>query len=428
MCDIKDIEIVKFEPKNIHMPQKLIDDYIKLYKPDDFKTANDVLPEYNEETIKFKIINCCTEMANAIRRTILEDVEVYSLTFDIEDFESNDIYLLYDKIKDRIEGIPIDQYKAKELYTDGYNITLNVTNRNMENIDVLSNNIVVKDSKNANVPTTELIPKNIVLVDDTCFILSPETRTFIGKYYLPYKFASYMLMLKIIDSGISLEKLIMRDRLFVETRPLLENLGITKNEDKTHLFTYRGYNLGLHSQKNITIRNIKIEKGSGKKNANLYSSTSGYTYRFLESNKEYNNFVDIYKTCEMSYTTYGNIKSKDIIIMCFDILLKNINDYILVLSEIKSKDDIPVYKDILSIEKESNIYKIILNKNVWTYCMLIAKYCYLADKSLELVTCDIKHPNERSSYILLKHSEPIKLLLLALNNIKTDLMNMKAKF
>lgn len=62
-----------------------------------------------EHVIKLNIVGVSDSIANAIRRTLIDELRVVALDFDISNVDTNDEYIISDELRDRIRYIPIDQ-------------------------------------------------------------------------------------------------------------------------------------------------------------------------------------------------------------------------------------------------------------------------------------------------------------------------------
>lgn len=424
--EIKKLQIDKIDI-NPDLVKKNINKYLKKYKTR-FSSSNDFFDNsLTKEKISFEIHNTNEQVCNTIRRVMLESIPVYSLTFDIEDYLTDDKFALYDKIQKQINGIPINQELAKQLFEDeDYSITLNVKNTTSDKIDVLSNDIIVKH-KNKTLKTVELIPENIIIIGDSCFMLCPETRSFIGQYYLAYKYASLILFEENRPGNVSYEKMLIRNRVEYSVKQLLEELGYYKDADKMHIFTYKKFGLGLGSGNFVAVK-IKIVKGYGKNDSNSFSAFNGYEYKIIKEESKQNEFVSKPINCKMSFTTYGNIKPKTLMNICFDIIINKFTNYHEKIKKIKSENELPLFMDNIDLELEFNICKLTLKDSTWTYCAIISRYCYIVDSNISYVTYNIKHPNDNYGYVKLKHPNYLKLLNEVLSKIIEDFINIKKNF
>ena len=117
-----------------------------------------ILPKRSKLTVSFELVNTNTDIANGLRRCLIDEVPVKSLELDEhEDLESTDPYILCDVIKKQIELLPIDQ----EYDYTNLQISLYKKNSSDEIIDVTTDDFVFEQSK-SDKNTTILNALNIV--------------------------------------------------------------------------------------------------------------------------------------------------------------------------------------------------------------------------------------------------------------------------
>jgi DNA-directed RNA polymerase alpha subunit len=73
------------------------------------REIKELLPTKKREIISFIIKNTTTAMANAIRRTLIEELRIKILNVEIEDIDTDEEFLIRDEFRDRLNLIPIDQ-------------------------------------------------------------------------------------------------------------------------------------------------------------------------------------------------------------------------------------------------------------------------------------------------------------------------------
>lgn len=124
-----------------------------------YADAIDLLPKRSKMHVSFELVDTNVELANAMRRCLLDEITIKSLDFDeFNDFRTDDLYILNDFIKKQLELIPILQDRD---YNDA-KFQLYKKNDTDEIIDVISENIKPID-ENTKMDTMDLFAKNIVL-------------------------------------------------------------------------------------------------------------------------------------------------------------------------------------------------------------------------------------------------------------------------
>lgn len=144
--------------------QKCIE-YLKKAGMNDQSILN-ILPDGIKYTIAFELKDSNVDLANAIRRCLTDEIEVYSMTFDeyeLDKVEITDPYILGDFLRKQIELTPIIQdSKEIEQQDDSWEISLAKENNTDEIIDVMTNDLSVYYDKKK-VELENFVRTNIVL-------------------------------------------------------------------------------------------------------------------------------------------------------------------------------------------------------------------------------------------------------------------------
>lgn len=168
---IKDIESKK--DTNLVKCIKLLSD-----ENIDIQDIKKLLPNKSKFIVSFILSETCSEIANGIRRCLLNETPVYSLDFDeYKDFDSNDAYILNDHIKKQIELLPIYQ-ELEEKNVDKIKVKLskynhsdelqNITTSDMESIsphkisEIINPNIILGKLR----PGKHIVIENIKIIKD----------------------------------------------------------------------------------------------------------------------------------------------------------------------------------------------------------------------------------------------------------------------
>lgn len=123
------------------------------------KEARELLPKKSKITVSFCLSETNADIANGIRRCIMDEISVKSFDFnEYVDFVSSDPYILCDFIKKQVCLLPIDQ----EFDYKGIIISLQKTNNTDEIIDVLSDDFVLGGTATQK-DLDQIVGKNIVL-------------------------------------------------------------------------------------------------------------------------------------------------------------------------------------------------------------------------------------------------------------------------
>jgi hypothetical protein len=125
--------------------------------------GKDLLPKISKFRVEFEITETCTGFANGIRKCIIDEIPICSLTMESDGFTTSDRYILSDYLQKNIELIPILQeidFKKAE----GWTISLDIINSTDEVIDIKSGDIEIFDGK-TKIPSESIMSPNISIVE-----------------------------------------------------------------------------------------------------------------------------------------------------------------------------------------------------------------------------------------------------------------------
>jgi len=123
------------------------------------------IPQTNWQTLRCEIYNSCPQFVNAIRKTVMSELSVWSLTLDLYNIkiDYNDDRILIDVLKQKIESIAINQNIDSEKIKK-WEISLEVANNTDKMMYIMSNHISIFDQISKKDISTKLIPQTIPLV------------------------------------------------------------------------------------------------------------------------------------------------------------------------------------------------------------------------------------------------------------------------
>jgi DNA-directed RNA polymerase subunit L len=134
-------------------------DYIKM----EGKDPKSLFPPIKHK-ISFELHDANTELANSIRKCILDELTIKSMTFNDNDWASDDKYILSDFLKTNLEHIPINQ----DQNYDSIVIYLYKINTTDDTINIYSHDLVMeKHDKNGKIvvlPTSDYLAPNIAII------------------------------------------------------------------------------------------------------------------------------------------------------------------------------------------------------------------------------------------------------------------------
>lgn len=103
----------------------------------------DTLPTFVHKQVRFELTESNEAFANAIRRILTNELEIYTLHIDIKDIITDDKFLLPDLVKDRLELIPLNQE-----INENTKLSLRIFNKSGDILNIESNDI--KHNSNIN--------------------------------------------------------------------------------------------------------------------------------------------------------------------------------------------------------------------------------------------------------------------------------------
>lgn len=107
-------------------------------------------------------MSCEPQMANAIRRIMDSELEVYSLDLIFESLKTSDKYLLYDKFTKNVQAIKLNQDKAKKLFDKQQTFEISVKNDSDNYRYIISNDIGPEKLFADNILLHKLHPKKFI--------------------------------------------------------------------------------------------------------------------------------------------------------------------------------------------------------------------------------------------------------------------------
>ena len=135
-----------------------------------------LLPDFPRLKLDFEVNDSYSGFANAIRRTLIEEIPVYCMDFEIQDFNTEDKFLLYDFVLKQINLIPINQDINN---IDKIKISLFKINKTNKEIKIKSGDIEVKSNQ-------KLINDNNIVL----FKLKPGKKIYIKNIRCEFVFYS----------------------------------------------------------------------------------------------------------------------------------------------------------------------------------------------------------------------------------------------
>ena len=148
---------IPFESDNKNFQRCL--GYLKLVAPDYKK----YIPKNSKHKVSFELLDANSDLANCIRRYLIDEMPVYSMDVDEENIKTDDKFILADYLKNNVELIPflqdINDKECEEL-----TMSLHVENKTDDVISVYSGDIVILDKQKKILDTSKYFTTTIPII------------------------------------------------------------------------------------------------------------------------------------------------------------------------------------------------------------------------------------------------------------------------
>jgi DNA-directed RNA polymerase subunit L len=160
MVKVKNVKYteIPFESKDKNFQTCL--EYVKSIDPDYKK----YLPKNSKYKASFELVDANADLANCIRRYLIDEIPVYSMEVSEDNIETTDRFILADFLKNNIELIPFLQ-DIKDTDADNLSMSLHVENKTDSIISVYSGDIVVTDKAKKKLDNSKYFTTSIVIIN-----------------------------------------------------------------------------------------------------------------------------------------------------------------------------------------------------------------------------------------------------------------------
>lgn len=388
-----------------------------------------LMPTVVPETISFYIKNANTAIANGIRRVISGEMKVKILTCDLSDIDTDEDFIKRSELIDRINYVPINQNISSDAI---FSLMMANTDPKKEFLVIHSSDIIPTGNVQGNMklfPETmriaELrpgkyltIPK-IKVVENFGFVYSAHCLTNEIEYYI----TDFIPVVFVNERANFIGKYIKVSELLT----LFKKLKIKYDESPDDLFRKtiliipnKSYQHQLDPKQKERIKkfNIVVENPE--------------SYKLTEMNQD-DQFLKGYQSTEMycrnfflSFTTNGNIDPKKMIwLACENIKerLTNIKN-----ATLATKDEEEETAGLVSIMQDNIKTKILIRGEDYTIGHLLRKTIFELDPSIGLVNDSLEHPTNRTIIINIRHPQPIKIFIDAIDECIKNFSKIQASF
>lgn len=348
-----------------------------------------LLPTKTREIISFVIRNTDTPTANGLRRTLIEELPVKILHIDVEDIETDEVFLIRDELIDRIHSIPIDQ-SVKDDETFSLDIANTDTTKRIGH--VYSGDIKGLDDKaDKRFRIAELHPgkhlqvANIRVLTGYGYMHS----NFMLTCGIGYKPLDYIDVTRVDERGFL-------QRGMALTSDVLKALGGAKLNETT-----------VHNERILFIPNADCKKNMSEAGRNRLSQ-----YTVVNSDIKFHSSSITHPTVYMlNVETLGTVKANNLIKMACNNLvarLQKIHDGLVIYS--KNPDADPTDIDIIA-NVTSKLTKVEIKGETHTIGEILVYNVQKLDPTVANVSKHIIHPMDRRVVINIIHAEPIKIIM-----------------
>lgn len=355
--------------------ETLLKKVLTIMEKNGVQNPKSMLPYTPHHVVQFELKNTHSRFSNAIRRVLLEELPVKCLTFEDEDWETDDHFILSDMLMKNVNLIPINQEHSIDL--DKTSIYLYKYNNTNDIMQVKASDIQISSKKKKGSAEDD--------ADDD----------------VKYKYAA------------------IKDTTSQGNANLIPHNNVTI--------------INLRPGKFIKIKKFNIISGQGKTDAAKFTLLDNIRYEILDM-EPYDIFTRTGtrsteydpKEFRITYTTTGNINPITVMQLLNDYLsdkLTKMKNKIIEFAntEKKETDKQYYYTDGLEVEINNNmrIYKFV-NEYI-TLPNMIAQRCYLIDPNITLCIPTIDRYDNEIGIIRINHPDPNKVMISAIDECMKDI-------
>lgn len=399
------VDKVQIEEIKIRKTPEL-DAIVKLMAQNGISDGYSLLPTSTKHKVSMQLNNTYSAFANAIRRTLVEDIPVWSLGVHETDILTDDEFIsgMNDVLVKNLGLVPIMQTGKVIDAPDKYDLYLYVFNNTNEIIDVKASDINIvlkttKKSKKKGGAQKETDVDNTTVDEDADIDEDNATVD--------------------VDADIDLDTEIELD-------------------NKTNASTKKEFNLipddnillmRLRPGKYLKLRNIFPQSGTSAQDASKYSLLNNVSYEPLDMNP-YDQFTgkgtrSIEHDCKsflLEFSTCGNIEPKQVIQLAHKKLVSNLED-------IRKKIQLYIDKGITSyysgqdceVTLQDEVYNFKFVGHYISELFMIAMNCLKLDDNVPFCAATVERYDSVVGLLRIKHADFTKLLLKSIDVCIKDL-------
>jgi len=338
--------------------------------------------------ISFELHNSNTKFANSFRRCLIDEIPLYSMTCPLEKIQSNDrkIMVTSDCVVRHLNLIPLAQHIITPEKISRYKLSLFVKNDTMKTISVTTDDISIIEThsrlskhKSSNSRTSVVSESKISRDTKTDKIKKRGSGPTTLKRIDSSKYFSNKITICDLDRGYYLK---IDDIVIIKKRNYDVSIG------------------GIVHQINYIPLEYEEQLGpNSKKELPMSLQTNPTKYK-------------------ISYAVNGTTSPVYIALLVCQELLQRLKD---IKTEIVKSDEIPYYSDKVDIEYEESLICYKIYKESWSIGYLLSWYCN-AVEYIPFVASKNEHVLTHTIVLRIKHANPNKIVIKAIDNIISDYM------
>jgi hypothetical protein len=473
------VEKISIVPKTIKKTPEL-DKIVESMKKHHFGNGYDMLPKSTFYEVDCELHNTYAGFANGLRRAMISEIDVLSLECNEKYLKSDDTFITgtSDVLIKNLALVPINQDIDLEEF-EKYTVYLLVANKTNDVIDIKASDITIGLKSDVN---SRFAVQHSTKVEKTKTKVKPTKKTKKGGKVLTnieedterdiYKGGDDISEKLDIDDHATTENLDF-DATPVDTntksnaaklRSSARHTMVSEDEENANRGSYRvpdavllkAYHeenksiiditklipdpniiiVRLRPGKTLYISEINFMIGKGFQHYGKFSLLDNIRYEPLDiipydavTNTGTRSIEQDATKFRLGFTTSGNIKPKHLINLVTKslvTLLTNIRSQIVLYS---TADVVKYYNnDDLEVIIKDDIYKYNIQKQYFTAINMITQKCFILDSNILLCTGGVDRYDTRVGVIKLKHADPNKLLIKAIDSCLGDLKIFEAAF
>lgn len=388
-----------------------LDKIVKLMAAHGIQDAYHLLPKSIKKRVSFVLNNTYAAFANAVRRTLTEDIPTTCMVVDEKDIMTDDEFIsgMSDVLMKNLSLVPIYQTGAVVERHKDLDVYLYVFNNTNDILDVKARDIRIVRKTSGKKGKHVVNKKGKKGGDD-----SADT--------------DLLDEIQEIQEEDLTSDTTAKDTTDEKSERKTENVELCPDDN---ILIMR-----LRPGKYLKLRNIQLETGTSAKNAGKFSLLNNITYKPLDIDP-YDQFTgkgtrSIEKDCksfEITFSTCGNIEPDEVIKRMHTKLTDDLLD-------IKKKIDLyvaagkPAYYSGQDCEVTvvNSVTHIKLNGHYLSELNLIAMCGYTLDENIPFITATVERFDSVVGSLHIKHADPIGVLMKSIDSCKKDLDTLLAVF